>query len=155
MAQKTTIQVTEDMRDLLEAKQREDESLNDVLRRELGQAVDDEVMDLTAYLDEEPTNQVQAVVDQLHEEFELDEEYYIAGEKEDAAVLEFRHPGTEMPLVRIKTLRIGYYSIHIRGPDRGFHSWRGDADSFDPDSRRDVTELNRLVYGAYQQQEHN
>jgi predicted CopG family antitoxin len=155
MTDMTTIQVSADVRDLLEAKKQGNEPLNDVLRRELGQVVDSEVTDLTAYVEDDRTKQIEAVVELLHDEFNLDEVYHEAGKKENEAVLEFRHHGTDMPLVTIKTSRSGSYAIYIRGPDRELFRWKGAANDFDPDSEYDTSELRRLVNGAYQKQENS
>jgi hypothetical protein len=155
MTNMTTIQVSVDIRDLLEAKKQGNEAINSVLRRELGQVVGDEVLDLTAYLEEDRTKQVEAVLELLHDEFDLDEVYHEAGENKKDAVLEFRHPETDMPLVTIETRRTGTYAIYIRGPDRELFRWKGAGTDFDPDDEFDTSELRRLVSGAYQKQENN
>jgi hypothetical protein len=155
MTEMTTIQISVDIRDLLEAKKQGNEAINSVLRRELGQVVDDEVTDLTAYLDEDRTKQIEAVVGHLHDEFDLNEVYHEAGEKKEDAVLEFHHPKTDMPLMTIETTRTGTYAIYIRGPDRELFRWKGVPTDFNPDDEYDTSELRRLVSGAYQKQENS
>lgn len=148
---KTTIQVDTEIKELLGARKRvTDESHNDVLRRELGLEVEDEVADLTSYLEPEETDEVTEIIELLHEEFDLEEDYTESNDKGYPA-LRFQHPESKMPLVEIQvSTGSGSYSVSIRDHDGSMRSWIQFGSEFDPDSEREISELRRQVNGGLQ-----
>lgn len=113
MTSKTTIQVTQEVRDLLEAKKEGNESINDVLRREMGISVDDEVADLTAYLSDETAEVVQSIIDLIESIVDVTTIYDANGDN-DRPRMEFRHPESEMPVAAIETSDWDGYTVTYR-----------------------------------------
>ena len=147
----TTIQVDSEVKDLLKArKENSNESHNDVLRRELGLAVDEEVADLTAYLSPEATNEVETIIEILRDEFDLEESYDEAGDS-GYPTLQFQHPDSDMPIVNIEaSANTGSYTSNVRMPNEKWKTWMRSSYERDPDDEKSTSKLHRFVNGAVQ-----
>lgn len=151
MTNKTTIQVSEEVKDLLEAKKERNESMNDVLKRELDIGQNDERRSLTAYLSDEKTRAVELLIDLITTEFDLTTVYTSASESDTGfPEVEFRHPESEMPIAQIDTSETtDSYTLRYRNAKGEMtKQLRNEPpEAIDENVRNEIT---RRVGGAYE-----